>query len=243
MSGCKFLGAAAIGAALALSSATGAMALPSEINVAYQTNGNVFGAVGDRWFEEVKATLSIGSKTYNRHVYAGRFQLKSDAPADSFLAAFDAFCVDFIGTLTNPPGKYEVNGPVFADGAGGADATQARVAGFWNANYGKVADSTTAAAFQIGLWEVKYDATFGLKTGAFKVTSASATALSLVNGWLGDFQTLLDDGAADATPSFITLNSAGGQDLLTPVPLPAGAALLLTAIGGLGLAARRRRAA
>jgi hypothetical protein len=222
-------------------------AMPATIDVErlYVDTGKpteTFGAPGERWFETVKATATAGSVTATANVYAGRFRLKSDAPAESGLSAFDAFCIDFLGILGNPPGLYHVGGSVFDDGAGGAEATEARLAGFWNANFAKVTDSRSAAAFQIGLWEAKYDDSFSLTNGRFKVISANSATRNLVTGWLGALQTMLDNGSADTTPRFVTLASkdGNGQDLLSPVPLPAAAWLLAAAVGGLGLLGRRR---
>jgi len=74
-----------------------------------------------------------------------------------------------------------------------------------------------------------------------KQSAASNLAEGIAQGWLNNIE---NDTWTDNGDSFVILNAAGTQDLLTnvaAVPLPASGLLLLGGLFGAGAVARRKR--
>jgi hypothetical protein len=130
------------------------------------------------------------------------------------------------------------------------------------AHFADIGSSTTnAAAFQMAVWEIVYDApnsgayTYnnGLTGGLFQDNGSTSAIVSEANTFLSNFQTL---GAAKASNwTLYELNSSSGQSQLyavnnpttnTPaVPLPAAAPegmLLLAGMAGVGAFKKLRKA-
>jgi len=109
---------------------------------------------------------------------------------------------------------------------------------------GATLNNVTSAAFQLAVWEIKYDAggPYNLAAGNFKVTGGDAGAISQANTWLG----ALDPTKSDAYTIF-EYQSPEHQDFVagfaTPklvVPEPSPLPLLGAGLAVMMLAMRRR---
>jgi len=100
------------------------------------------------------------------------------------------------------------------------------------------ADRTSAAAFQLLIWEFATDSDADLLSGAFRIDithAFTAEVYTIASAWL----TNILDGSWTETAHLTALTSASGQDLVMQIPLPGtpAAALLMVLTAG----ARRRR--
>lgn len=149
---------------------------------------------------------------------------------------FIAFCLD-LGQVIAEPVTYAVKS--LSETGFGATAINA-IDRLFTAHYGSLGtDATNNAAFQLALWEIidegdsnAYDVT----SGDFSATSSNGAALNLANSFLGNL------GSETGGYKITFYESGTSQDLVgaSPVPLPAGFALMLTAFGGLSVARRRK---
>lgn len=222
---------ALIGAAVAAMVSAGA-ASAGTVKVSFQQPGGLFG-VNNLYQKVTVATTGPG---IDREVSAGMFHMTGDGGMGDFLA----FCVDLVQFIADPT-TYTVD-PNLYTGDTLTNMNKLFYSALGGASLGWVIDtSLEAAGLQVALWEVMLDTDNGLdlEDGAFEMSgnaAAQAQAQTYLDGMLG-----ARDDAYDLT----FLYSAEKQDVVTvsPIPLPAAGLLMMFALGGLGVASRRRKAA
>lgn len=183
------------------------------------------------------------------------------------LGAFAAFCLDLAASVS-PSGTYTYNtinepfspGDPFTNSYGFTSTQQDRIQAMFDANYAAAsADwNSNASAFQFALWEAGFEAegnTLDLQTGVFTGTDFTAGDTDISNkakDYLDSALAYIMNGGAqkyaltylESAPS-MGENTSRSQNLVTAtvIPLPAAGFLLFGALGALGVASRRRKAA
>ncbi|HMO70052.1 MAG TPA: hypothetical protein PKC84_00125 [Paracoccaceae bacterium] len=234
------------GGILALALAFGAgTAGATPIQVEQQVTGGwnaVFGGNGYANATISGPALAGGSSVT---VAAGGFALTAEGLGD-----FVAFCLD-INTWLSLPSYYAVTETPFSGGPALLTTTQRNnIQALFNTGYAglNLGSNTDSAAFQIALWEVLYDSSGSLNLGAGNFIVSSTTAV--INRAAGLLAGLA--GPATGVYELTWLQSLDGPDAnsyrdsqnlvtATPIPLPAGGLLLVSALGLMFL--RRRRTA
>lgn len=148
---------------------------------------------------------------------------------------FIAFCLD-LGQVIAEPITYAVKS--LNETGFGATAINA-IDRLFTAHYGSLGtDATKNAAFQLALWEIidEGSSNYDVTSGDFWASSNNGAALDLANSFLGNL-------GSDTGGYKITFYESGtSQDLVgaSPIPLPAGFVLMLSAFGGLAAVRRRK---
>ena len=175
---------------------------------------------------------------------AGLFSLDQRAwGSSSNWSQLLAFCLEPDVWLTPFNNPYTVKS---LSGAGYAATVSGAISELWGRHYSQVTDDTTAAAFQVAVWELAYGTTDkNLSTGDFMLTANTNNAAAVRNtaqAWLTSL-----DGTGPKAQGLVALqdneSQRNNQDLLTQgqVPEPGMLGLLAAGLAGLGLARRRAR--
>lgn len=163
-------------------------------------------------------------------VSAGRYTGQLDG--QSFLS----YCIDLFATLSF--GTTYTNEYVAKPAATYLNATRANdLARLAALAYDQVVDATTAAAFQVSVWEIAYETsgTYDVSGGNFSVTSGNGAVITDANNWLAALP-----GSAGNWQA-VVLDSPLHQDVVTFSQTPVPGAAWLLGSGLLGLVAVRRR--
>lgn len=220
-------------AALALCSATHVAPLAAAtVNVTMQGTNAFRDATGkNAWFESSSYNLNGTS----RNAAAGLFRLTATG-AGGAMQDFLAFCLEPLQTLTLPKDHTvgtSLSAPILD-----------RLGALMSNAFGLVTGASSAAAFQMAVWEIANESSsqLQLSNGGFKMTAANGTTLGLAQSWLDN----ITAGRWTASGKVTILSAPGTQDLLTniaPVPVPAAGVLLLGGLTAMGALRRRRKSA
>lgn len=156
-----------------------------------------------------------------------------------------AYCVDIFQNASSSAQTYTLASGIAHFGAEKAANLGRLFTSFdaWNGATSITAKET--AALQIAVWEIVNETArtasslnLNLSSGNFKITAAATGTVALAQGWL--------NGLASANNWYqvSAYENASYQDylVLNKVPEPGSLALVLGALGGMGLVARRRKA-
>lgn len=216
---------------------------------------NLFSITGSRTatINDLSDNIGGDAAPADQRVAAGGFALKAAGVGD-----FLAWCLDITNyfDLSASPDYQKTDTP-FASSTSLSQSQIDDVKTLFDTGYQSVLDTissggsglraTTAAGFQIALWELVFEATSDrdVTDDDFFVTGTSQAVVDAATGFLAGMS-----GPATGNYKVIFLESQHphihkGQNLVTvaPVPLPAAGLLLVGALGGLGYVARCRKAA
>lgn len=198
------------------------------------------------------AAVSVTGYTGSGGQFNGNFWNSGAMPADSF---FRFFCIELSQYANGGPNPYASSFPYDDELRKLYDiAYPNKAAGdFWNngaqSNFGAFADATSAAAFQVAVWNISFDNDLSLSNGGFKWTGASSAVSIAAQSMLDQVAAYSGDGYLHWTlykfespiPGPTTTGYQNYVSATYQVPEPATLGLTAMALVGLGVAMRRRR--
>ena len=219
--------------AMVVSTSLALLALPAaaaSVTIEKAEPGSIYGSSGYNKLVRV----NFDGVYNNRAVRAGMYELQESSGGDSFTA----WCIDLLENLLLPA-DYEKS-------TGLSTSALQKLDKLFGGFLDEVVDGTTAAAFQLAIWELLYDPDTDISSGDFSATAPSG-------GVIGKAQYFLDnlDAQKEFEGIFSIYLTPGSQDLISvdapisfvaALPVPASSISLLGALGAVVFIRRRKRA-
>jgi hypothetical protein len=149
-------------------------------------------------YEQVYLTHPyVGNSTFRAGVY--NIMIDTGEPGED-PTRYESFCIDLMQEVSGQYHAYTVDEVPDAPKDGGSawtpmlDTKGAHVTELWHEHFAEVADATTAAAFQVALWEIIYENTsadpgvdsYDVSAGDFVlIGNTSQAVINQANAWLG----------------------------------------------------------